>query len=276
MLLSSGGHVYNCQYCDRPYRDKVYYHRHVATCKFLHQSARERNADIDAEEQCAPSTRELLSLIQTLALRIDKLEETNAKLRQTTRKVNVLDWLTSHKAQPAQCFVDWVRDVMIPRVPDMLETVYKHDLITAVVRLFTDACGSATDNTALPVPIRMFEHRTHVVYLYQGDGGDGDGGRGDGDGVEAWAWAAVPAATFDTYIRHICRHFISDFNTHWYMVHQEQVATEETFKDKYVDYYKRILGGGKFTDDVLFAKIRAQIHSKLKQNVRSAVDLDFT
>ena len=265
MLLSSGGHVYNCQYCDRPYRDKVYYHRHVATCKFLHQSARERNAEIDAEEQRAPSTRELLSLIQTLALRIDKLEETNAKLRQTTRKVNVIDWLTSCKAQPDQCFIDWVRDVMIPRVPDMLEIVYRNDLITAVVQLFTDACSG---NTVLP--IRMFEHRAHVVYLYQGDGdGVGVGDRGDGVG----AWAAVPVATFDTYIRHICRQFIVDFNTHWYVVHQEKVATEEAFKDKYVDYYKRILGGGKYTDAVLFAKIRGQIYSKLKQNVRA---IDFT
>ena len=284
MLLSSGGHVYHCQYCDRPYRDKVYYHRHVATCKFLHQSARERNADIDAEEQCAPSTRELLSLIQTLALRIDKLEETNAKLRQTTRKVNVLDWLTSRKAQPDQCFIDWVRDVMIPRVPDMLEIVYRNDLITAVVQLFTDACSG---NTVLP--IRMFEHRAHVVYLYQGNGdgvgSDGDrrdGDRGDGDRRDGdrrdgvGAWAAVPVATFDTYIRHICHQFIVDFNTHWYVVHQEKVATEEAFKDKYVDYYKRILGGGKYTDAVLFAKIRGQIYSKLKQNVRAAVDLDFT
>jgi hypothetical protein len=260
MPLTSGGN-YDCAYCSRNYKDKVYYNRHVATCQFLHQSARERNADIDSEEQRLPSTRELLALIQTMALRIDKLEETNTKLMQKARKVNVIEWLTARERQPTKCFVDWVRDEMIPRVPDMLDVVYQHDLITAVVQLFTDACRSA----ALPIPIRMFEHRTNVVYLYQ------EGGAGAGAG----AWAAVPAATFDTYIKHICHHFIVDFNTHWYMVHQEKVAAEESFKDKYVDYYKRILGGGKFTDDVLFAKIRAQIHSKLKQNVRAGVEVDF-
>lgn len=270
----SGGN-YDCAYCLRHYKDKVYYNRHVATCQFLQQSTRERNAVIDSEEQRLPSTRELLALIQTMALRIDKLEENNAKLMLKTRKarVNVVDWLTSRERQPAKCFVDWVRDEMIPRVPDMLDVVYQHDLITAVVQLFTDTCGSSTAAGALP--IRMFEHRTNVVYLYQSEQGPGGGGSGAGPGPGPGGWAAVPVATFDTYIGQICHHFIVDFNTHWYMVHQEKVAAEEAFKDKYVDYYKRILGGGKFTDDVLFAKIRAQIHSKLKENVRAVVDLDF-
>lgn len=267
MLLSSSSnnYNYNCIYCDRHYKDKVYFQRHVATCQFLHKSARERNADIDSCEHHLPSTQDLLSLIQTMALRIDKLEENNkqlmTKFRQTRKKMNILEWLTSSKVQPDKCFIDWVRDEMIPQIPDILELVYQHDLITAVVRLFTDACSG--NNNALP--IRLFEHRTNVVYLYQ---------VGDDDGTTL-TWSAVPVATFDTYIGHICHQFIVEFNTHWYMVHQEKVATEEAFKDKYVDYYKRILGGGKYTDNVLFAKIRGQIYSKMKQNLRSAVEVDF-
>ncbi len=259
-MLSSSGN-YNCAYCSRHYKDKFYLNRHVATCQFLHKSDRERNADIDSTETTLPSTREMLSLIQTLVLRVDQCENKIAKLTaklQQNRKINVVEWLTSREVQPTRCFIDWVREDMIPRVPDMLEVVYRSDLISAVVQLFTNTCSRSNG----PLPIRMFEHRTNVVYLFQ-----------KGEEETPASWAAVPAATFDTYIGHICHQFIVEFNIHWYMVHKEEVASDESFKDMYVDYYKRILGGGKYSDDVLFAKIRAQIHSKMKQNVRS---VEFT
>ena len=253
---------YQCDHCTRQYKEKFYFDRHVATCQFLSKSARERNADIDSQE-CVPSAKEMFALVQHLALRIDRLETDNAKLKQNLaqkRKVSIMDWLNdpSGVRNPTSRFVDWVIQEIIPGIPSALSVVFEHNLIEAVAGLFVQAADRTSLNN---IPIRTFEHRTNSVYLF---------------GIEESTWTQVPLSRFRHYLGQICHQFIVDFNQHWFLLHQDRIERDETYKDMYTNYFQKILGGGKLSDETIHNKIHGRIHSHLKQNLGSVVEFDTT
>ena len=85
--------TYDCQYCNRNYKEKFNYDRHLLCCEFLFKSRREQNHEIDLLGPI-PSQREMYQLIQHMSVRIDKLEKENIRLRQVnTRKYNILEQL---------------------------------------------------------------------------------------------------------------------------------------------------------------------------------------
>ena len=256
---------YHCQHCAREYKEKYYFDRHVATCQYLSKTARERIADIDSLETL-PSAKDMFALIQHMALRIDNLESDNVKLKQKIlqqrRKISILDWLNdpSGTRSPNCGFVDWVVREIIPCIPDALHVVFEHNLIDAVAGLFTRAVDRNSNSN--DIPIRMFEHRTNCVYLF---------------GInEESVWTQVHVQRFRHYLGQICHQFIVDFNKHWFMVHQDLIDKDDTYKDMYTNYFQKILGGGKLSDETLYNKIHMRIHAQLKQNLRAVVEFDFS
>ena len=72
--MTSTSSTYCCEYCNKTYILKHNYDRHKSVCNFFYKSPKEIADEIDNEGPI-PNMREMYSLIQTMALRIQKLEK---------------------------------------------------------------------------------------------------------------------------------------------------------------------------------------------------------
>ena len=207
--------------------------------------------------------------MQEMAIRIDKLETENAKLKRTQskkQKISIIEWLnnSTQLVQPDTDFDNWITTYVFSLIPQFLDTVYTRDLLAGINALFNFAVANMPSDKS---PIRTFDNKPNTFYIYYKD-------RHDASCVDP-KWVIIYSIDFDKYLDKISRQFIVEFVRCWYNVHKERVETDEKYKDTYIEYYQKILGGNKMTDEIRFPRIRHALYTAIKQNAKCIIDDDF-
>jgi len=252
---------YQCCFCKREYKEKFNYDRHTVCCEFLCKTRREQRLEIDAIDRL-PTHKEMYLLIQELALRNEKLEKEIAKLRHVQKqKLNIVDWLNSPnsaKTNPTIVFTEWISSVVYKKIPDVLEVVYQNNLTVGMTKLFENLLDQEK------IPIRAFETKNNTFYVFEKNA--------DGESV----WKMLSNAELNAVFEKISHQFIVQFKNNWFIPNQNRVENEEAYKDLYINYYQRILGGNeRISEDGRHHKLKLFVYSKLKQNIKQIIEYDF-
>lgn len=248
---------HNCQYCNRSYKEKFNYDRHLLCCEFVFKSRREQNNEIDLLGP-VPTQREMYQLIQHMSIRIDKLEKENTRLRQvTTRKYNILEQLNSpdNIERMNMTFSEWIKQHILPEVHNSLQKVYNIDLLEGVKDVIIRAINKFD---LFMIPIRTFDNSTSF-YIF------------NADKENTKKWIKIPIADLDKYLRRISNQFLYDFKQYWYDEHSNLIETTEKYNDLYLDYHGKMLGG-KISEDTLFQKVRKHIFINVKQTTKGVIE----
>lgn len=246
---------YTCPHCENIYKFKFNYDRHVGFCEFTHKSVQERNHEIDRFETI-PSPAEMFSFMKELMVRMNKLETENAKLKQQInygiRKVDVLTWLCSNAStKPSKTFYQWIEQFDFSVI---LRKVFDSNLIDATV-------GCFDTETSGVLPIYAFSHKPNSVYLY-------DEHINNETGELYVSWFLASNEFFGKWLNYIAHKLLVEFEK-WVNENQTNIDTDEGFYNKYIYYYRKVLGD-KLQEDVRNQRIRTQIFQKIKQSISSA------
>jgi hypothetical protein len=244
---------YACDICGKNYHEKFNLDRHVTYCTFLHQSKRERDNQAELESEPLPDLKMLYRWMQDMALKIEKLEKENRKLRGVERqqeKMDITIWL--RQQTPSQSFASWISSVVLPRIPQHLETVFQKDLLSGVAELLT-ACAVGPD-----LPIRAFVNQPTEFYLYETSTED----------ANTKVWRKIRAPDLNSWLALIESHFQTGFRDHWVVPNMEKInAKDEVFSERYVQYYQKILGNGRMTTDTRYQRLRNHVFGLIKQKI---------
>ena len=252
---------YKCTFCLRSYKEKFNYDRHVSVCKFLSQTPRQQDNEIELSSEIIPSTKEIFQLVKHLSIRVDKLEKENQQLKQQqNKKINILEWLNKSDNKPIITFEVWIIDTILPKIIDTLETVFHNDLTPAIIKLFND-CIDQNDFEQLP--ICSFAKKNSQIYVYDKD-------RGDNNNVK---WIALTNKEIDKYIDYISNHYISVFINDWYKPNQKNIEESEHYKNLYAEYYQKVLGGT-ISKETRNAKVKKFIYNKLKKTITTVIEYE--
>lgn len=233
---------YCCEYCSKSFILKHNYDRHMSTCSFFYKSGKEISNEID-NDGYVPNMKEMYSLVQDMALRIQKLEKENANLRQrTNRENNPLTILKNVK--PDIIFSQWVKKYMLPDVKTHIQTVFEYTLLDGIIALFQEVFNGLGDQICMP--IQYYSNKQNNLYVY--DISD--------KGKEAWKVATN--ADLDKYIRLISNEFHNQFRI-WCENNQESLDEDE---ELFPMYYRKILSD----DKLCKRKIKKQICDCLSNN----------
>jgi hypothetical protein len=240
---------YSCKFCNREYKIKFNHDRHIQTCEFLSKSKKEQDHEIDSFEKL-PTQREMFLLIQDLSIRINKLEKENAMLKNSVKcreKRNFADILLQ-TAGPSISMDDWSQNIL-NSVDQFLDIVYKKDLFTATISLF----NKFIDDNLNEIPIRAYDVKPNTFYTYDTE-----------------KWIPFTNSDFDKLLARVSHRFLVEFNRCWCIVNKEKIENSEEYQKLYTEYYLKILGGDRVTDETRYKKIRHVIYTSIKKNIKSS------
>ena len=240
--------VYTCKYCNREYKEKFNHDRHAQTCEFLSKSRREQINEIDSFERL-PNPKEMFSLIQELSIRITKLEKENSQLKGSIKRKLKFNDILNQAAKPDFNYNAWI-DMLLDNVDKHLQTVFNVDLLTATNELFNNFIDLHNEK----LPLRAYDIKPNVFYIYDIDN----------------TWTPILNTDFDKLLARISHRFLVEFNRCWCIVNREKIETLDSYKELYIDYYRKILGGEKITDESRYSRIRHYIYGKIKKNIKSS------
>jgi hypothetical protein len=236
-----------CKHCGREYKEKFNHDRHIQTCEFLSKTRREQDNEIDSFEKL-PSQKEMFLLIQELSMRITKLEKENSELKNTVKRKIKFNDILKQTPNPEFDYNKWI-DTLLNEVEKYLDNVYSNDLQHATIDLFNTMLETHGDK----LPIRAYDIKQNKFYIYDSDN----------------TWKNITNSDFDKLLARISHRFLVEFNKCWYVVNREKIETEESYKMMYIDYYKKILGGERISDESRYNRIRHHIYGKIKKNIKS-------
>jgi len=241
--------VYNCKHCNREYKEKFNHDRHIQTCEFLSKSKREQDNEIDAFEK-VPTQREMFLLIQELSIRINKLEKENALLKNSVkgREKRKFSDILLQIPKPSMELNSWVL-ILLDSVDQYLDTVFKKDLCRATIDLFV----KTIDDKVNEIPLRAYDIKPNALYTYDSE-----------------KWIQLSNEDFDKILARISHRFLVEFNRCWCIVNKEKIEKTEEYQKMYTEYYLKILGGDKVSDDIRYKKIRCAIYNTIKKNIKSS------
>jgi hypothetical protein len=248
---------YYCEHCKNTFGLKYNYDRHVSVCQFFKKNNREQTEIMDHVSDTIPSYRELFHLVKDLNRRLEIVEKENSTLRRhqqiQTRKINILNRLNAME-KPQMTFLKWVKEKVLATIVQSLETVFQEDLFVGIQSLLDQAL-STTPFTE--IPIKSFEPKMNFyVFVENTDSSMNETKK---------EWILLTTNQLDGLWRKICQQFLVDFDLFWVQPNRDKIDKQEEWKDRYVLYYKKILGNDKISEESFFQKCNHGLFHKIKR-----------
>jgi hypothetical protein len=208
---------------------------------------------LDRADDAVPTPREFYTLLQTLSLRVDRLEEENKKLKSLQKKkLHMLSWLNQTRRIPETTYEQWVQ-VLLRQVPAYLDVAFKESLFTAISQLLL-AIDVAATNT---LPICAYDNKSSQFYVYRTVDTDVAG------------WTLFTMTDVDALLKKIADRFYVDFVEVWYKENQPRLMNNDKLYDTFIHNQQKVSAIPNYT------KLRQTLYLHIVQTIGSIIEYEF-
>ena len=164
--IKTMSNMYCCKHCNRAYKRKVYFDRHVIACEIMSKPKKQR--DVEAQELSdTPTVRQLYDVILEMGKKMvdmeKQIEELNKWIHIKKQKIDILEWL-NQQYTPRILFDDWIANMVV--TDSHIARLEKANLFDSVVEIFRENISTNKDENA----VRAFDKGNNILYTYTEDG----------------------------------------------------------------------------------------------------------
>ena len=261
--------TYNCNYCNRKYKIKTCYDKHVNICRLLNNDAfklkdvseskskskskSESHFDFDFEERDnTPSKRDMWLIIMHQASELKKIKKEINKLKQRDyyhiKKISVIDYLNTNY-NPKINYEDWVKNINITQ--DDLNFIFEYGSIKGIVLLLENFSLKGTeadlDLDSKNIPIISTNHTLGKLYIYSND-----------------CWNVMNDEQFKNLLQTINKKIFNEFEK--WRVECEKNMNKEKYSELYTLYVNKIVSG-KYSNQQIQTRIKNGMYNFLRINL---------
>ena len=253
--VTSGGYV--CQHCGKKHTRKTSHDRHILLCEIVYCSKREKKCEAE-ETSDLPSYLQLCQIVQELAIKNSVLEEKMSEMQKWLDKkkknIDVVQWLTTNRANLGEPFCDWQKKLIV--TSDHIDLLIEENIVRAICEVISENTNNIQD-----APITCFQQKANLFYIFYKD-------------CDQQGWRKATPDDFILFVKHIHKKL-------WVQLSEWKERNAEKMKnsDKLCDLYSRTiikLSGLNFDQDsVQMSKIRTHLYYHLKMDLKNIVEYDF-
>ncbi len=239
--------------CGRKFSRLTYLRRHRVCCELLRQSSHVQ--DCEAEEEAdVPTKADMWRVVQELALRNSRLEESLEKMRRWVRrqhrKISVIEWLNEN-CKPSQTYRRWLHSVEVG--PRQLNLVFKHGFIAGMTYILQGNLSLSDEHS---LPLRSFSRKENVLFGHTDDG-----------------WVALGCDDFQSIVSHAHRGLHHAFKA-WRDDNQRMINDINNNEEWHQNTSKVM--GGKLPYEVSVQRIYRRLYRYLKFELKNIIQYEFT
>jgi len=289
--------TYSCEYCSKTYTRKNAATKHFILCELLHNSINIHNnttqKKLKREQQCEeeetsgiPSQRQLYIMLQELAFKCSvmetKMENMQKWTDKTKRKLNVLQWLNQQPV-PIITYTIWANNIQLldEDITTLMEENVTYTLIKIVLRnLINLDSKSESEQTNQNQPIRCFNQKSNVFYIYtksKQDGDKQDGDKQDGDKQdenELNQWHLFTTDQFSMLLHKIRGTMIGKLRE-WYKKHKQSIINDDNMGVLYSKTVSKLMTINFNQDSQTLSKIKMATYNHLKLDLKKLIEYEF-
>jgi hypothetical protein len=239
----------NCPYCSKEYSRKTSLNKHVLMCDFLQKSKQAKKIE-EEEINNLPSYKELVTIVQELALKNNRLEEKLYQMEKwietKKKKVNVIQWLNQH-ATPSTTYPAWCQQIKI--TSQNLIHLFDNTISDTVIKIIQE-------NLHELLPIYAFDQKTNAFYIFV-------------DGV----WAEMSNINFSNLLIKIQNRLLEEINL-WRTNNASQLQSNDKMSDTYNKTIMKLMNINSVQDGTV-GKIKTGMYQMIKVDIKNMIEYEF-
>lgn len=253
---------YQCNYCNRKYKRKMNYDKHILVCNILSKTPSEKLHQ--KEEDSLPTIREMYVIIQNLLEKQEKMEKQIEKMsswvNNNKKKINVIEWLNTNYTIEMD-FNEWILKMNITH--DDMEFVFNLGFIEGMKCIINRIIDSSI------IPIKAFEQKEGTLFIYSKcNNGNIDTDNGNHSGN----WEVMQHHEFEKLFNTITKGLTEKLKL-WQDKNKYRLF-QNGFTEIYIENVKKITGGDLSREQQLH-KIKQYIYGRLKVNIKQVIQHEF-
>ena len=245
--------IYRCKHCNKTYRRKIYFNRHVAACELLSKTSKERHDDDEAACD-VPSMKKMYDMILALSARNrvleDKVEELTKWAAIRKKRLHVVQWLNDNYQETCS-FNDYICEFDIDKTH--FELVTKYDYVDGIYCILKKMFPVDEESK---LPIMAFDQKDNTLFIKKEDG-----------------WHQFAIEEYQLFIGGIAKKIMGHF-VDWQNANKHRIA-DESYQKTYTDNIQKVLGGNysKRNPNMI---IKRNLYKYLKMNLKNVMQYEFS
>jgi hypothetical protein len=244
---------YECGYCNKQYKRKMNYDKHMLLCNIIRKTPSEKLNE--REQDDLPTIRELYTVIQSLLEKQEKFEKQIEKMsswiNNNRKKINVLDWLNTNHTDCID-YNEWLSGLVMKE--DDMELVFNYGFIEGMIYIIIRICLNENE-CGNGLPIKAFEQKDGTLFIYINEN-----------------WEIMSSSLFELLFNTITKGLTKQLKL-WQDKNKHRLY-QNGFTEIYIENVKKITGGD-LSRDQQYHKVKQYLYNHLKVNIKQIVQHEF-
>ena len=240
-----------CDFCNREYQRKIYFDRHVAVCRLLSKTKRERHVETEELSDKPPTMRELYLVVMELTSKCSQLEQKvqdmSAWINRKKKKVNICEWLNAKYNCNINNYCTWVNAIVIYR--ENLESIFSDDYVPGMV----DTIKKLLLLDDLKKPVRAFTTQDNVFYIYTLKN----------ETSAECHWIMMDNDLFNKLMYVLDKQMMNEF-VKWQKENKTKMCLDDNAMMTYAKNVKKLMGGSSSREQ-LYSRVKRDVYNYLKE-----------
>lgn len=237
--------IYKCKFCERQYKNSQPFTRHIALCKFIQISSKERILSAEYIEK-NPSIENIYNIVINLCVENNKLKNRIEILERNhyiNKKKTIQDYLSLIPKDIIYYSV-WVNQLVVS--DENLQVLFSSNIVECMKSMLeTSFLLINIEKT----PLRAFTQKPQTLYIFEND-----------------IWKPIQHYEFINFIS-VLSHRILKKYLEWKKMNEIHIESSEKMQELNIQYMQKANGYGK-TPEQRCTEIKKWIFSKIQKSIK--------
>lgn len=244
---------YICRHCERTYKRKNYYEKHILLCELNNLNKKDKEIKLQELED-TPSMRTMYEMILELAKRNKDLEQQlqniNKFVNIKKKSLSIVDWLNNNYKNNYSDFYDLIKNFNIEE--KHLQYIYKSNYINGVISIIEELFNIDNIND---IPIKSFDQKDNTLFIYTNN-----------------KWIQMSNNDLQQFINIISKKIMNVF-IKWQNNNIDKLSDDD-FSIEYTKNVQKIISGNLSNYEIRI-KLKNKIYKHLKVNIKNIVEFNI-
>jgi len=242
-----------CIYCGKSYKQKSNLVKHVNLCELLNKS---KKFLVVEDEEVIPSQRKMYEILLELGNKFNRLEEKVDELNKWVikkkKKINVIEWLNTN-ITPKIKFDNLIEKIII--TDEDIKYLFENSFADTLNHIFSKNIYKLSESE---YPIFAFVQKINIFYVYEN---------------EEARWIELNREALIKFLNKVYMKIFHVFSQHK-KNNADKICQDESFSLLCDKTSVKIMNVD-FRQESILGKIRANMYSRMKTDMKAIVEYDF-
>ena len=242
-----------CVYCGKNYKKRSNLDKHMNLCELLNKS---KKGFVIEDEEDLPSHKKIYQILLELGSKFNQLEEKVDELNKWVvkkkKKINVVEWLNKNML-PEIKFEHLIEKIIITQ--EDVDNLFSHNFSDTLNQLFSRNIYNYSENE---YPILAFVQKSNIFYVYEN---------------EETGWSELSRDLLIKFLNKVHMKLFRMFSQHK-KNNAERIQDDEAYSILCDKTCKKLMDVD-FRQENTLSKIRANMYSRMKTDMKALVEYEF-